>query len=523
MRRVGLLVWPAAVGLGVASESAAFSWDDPGRWLPDLLVGLAFIACGLLAWERRGVHGAGALFAATGVSWFLGNFSADLLYLHRGFLVHLVLAYPGWRPRSRLDLVAIAVAYAVAIAAPVSQSEVATIATALALVAVAARGYGVAVGPARRERLTALQAAAALGAVLVGGAAARLAVPGGDAADPALLAYQAVLVAVAVGLYARLRDPAASAIADLVVELGETRSGTLRDRLAQALGDPTLEVGYWSADAGGHFDHAGRELALPDPASGRSATRVEREGLPFAVLVHDAAVLRDPALVEAVASATRLSASNVALRAEVEARAGDLRASRRRLLVAADRERRRLEARLREGPERRLVEQQDALANAGGPNNANLERARTQLSRTLDDLHELARGLHPRELTETGLRGALASLAERAPVPVELDVRVERLPDELEATVYFVCAEALVNIAKYASASCARLEVAAREGRVIAVVADDGIGGAAASPGTGLQGLADRVEALGGTLHVESPAGSGTRLAAVIPLGGEAR
>ena len=169
------------------------------------------------------------------------------------------------------------------------------------------------------------------------------------------------------------------------------------------------------------------------------------------------------------------------------------------------------------------MEQQDALANAGGPNNANLERARTQLSRTLDDLHELARGLHPRELTETGLRGALASLAERAPVPVELDVRVERLPDELEATVYFVCAEALVNIAKYASASCARLEVAAREGLVIAVVADDGIGGAAASPGTGLQGLADRVEALGGTLHVESPAGSGTRLAAVIPLGGEAR
>lgn len=190
MRGVGLLVWPAAIGLAVVSESAAFSWDEPGRWVPDLLVGLAFVACGVLAWERRGAHGAGALLAATGVSWFLGNFSADLLYLHRGFLVHLILAYPGWRPRSRLDRVAIALAYAVAIATPVLQSEVATIVFALALVAVAARGYGVAVGAARRERLSALQAAAALGAVLIGGAGARLANPGGDAADPALLAYR---------------------------------------------------------------------------------------------------------------------------------------------------------------------------------------------------------------------------------------------------------------------------------------------------------------------------------------------
>lgn len=263
MRGVGLLVWPAAIGLAVVSESAAFSWDEPGRWVPDLLVGLAFVACGVLAWERRGAHGAGALLAATGVSWFLGNFSADLLYLHRGFLVHLILAYPGWRPRSRLDLVAIGLAYAVAIAAPILQSEAATFVFALALVAVAARGYGVAVGAARRERLSALQAAAALGAVLIGGAGARLANPGGDAADPALLAYQAVLVAVAVGLYARLRDPAASMVADLVVELGETRSGTLRDRLARALGDPTLAVGYWSPEARGHFDHAGRELVLP--------------------------------------------------------------------------------------------------------------------------------------------------------------------------------------------------------------------------------------------------------------------
>ena len=119
---------------------------------------------------------------------------------------------------------------------------------------------------------------------------------------------------------------------------------------------------------------------------------------------------------------------------------------------------------------------------------------------------------------QDGLPGALASLAQLAPVPVEVDVRVERLPEELEAAVYFVCAEALANVAKHASASHTSLEVTAREGRVIVVVADDGIGGAETSRGTGLQGLADRVEALGGALRVVSPPGAGTRVAAEIPL-----
>ena len=514
------MVWPAALVLAVASESAAFAWDDPGRWLPDLAVGLTFIFCGLLAWERWNAAAVGALLAATGVSWFLGNFWAELLYLHRGPLVHLVLTYPGRRPRSRLDLVAIAVGYVAALSEPVLQSESGTIVFALALVFLAVRGYLVPDGAARRERLTALQAAAALGAVLAGGAAARLAVPGGDAADPALLAYEAVLIAVAAGLYARLRGPAVTAVADLVVELGETRSGTLRDRLARVLGDPTLEVGYWSAVAGAYIDETGSQLSFPQPGSGRSATRVERDGLPYAVLVHDAAVLRDPALVDAVASATRLSASNVALQAEVRTQADELIASRRRLLLAADREREALEGRLREGPERRLAGLGVTLAGIQG--SEHVGRARSQLASTLDDLHELARGLHPRELVEAGLSGALASLAQRVPVAVELDVRVGRLPQALEATVYFVCAEGLANVAKYAPAARAELHVAALDGRLVVAVADDGSGGADASRGTGLQGLADRVEALGGTLRLASPAGKGTRLTAEIPLGGEA-
>ena len=454
MRFVGLLLWPAALALGIAAETAAFRWDEPERWLPDLAVGLTFIACGLLAWNHS--RGPAALLAATGVTWFLGNFSADLLYLHRGPLVHLIVAYAGWRPRSRLDLAIAAVGYVAAIVTPVWQSEVTSLVLAAALVAVAARGYAVAAGPARRERLVALQAALAVGAALVAGATLLGTIP-------AVHVYEAVLVAVAAWLFARLRDQATSVVADLVVELGEARSGTLRDRLARALGDRTLMVGYWSREAGAYLDDAGDTLALPEPGSGRTATRVEREGMPFAVLVHDEVVLRDPGLVAAVASATRLSASNVALRAEVYGQAQELVASRRRLLAAADDERRLLEARLREGPQRRLEDLAQALPPQGGER---LERARIQVTRTLDDLQELARGLHPRELVEAGLPGALASLAERALVPVRLEVGAGRLSDELEATVYFMCAEALANVAKYASASSARIEVAASDSRV---------------------------------------------------------
>jgi signal transduction histidine kinase len=499
--RLGLVVGSAALALGLASEAAAYSWDEPGLWVPDLAVGLCFIATGALARQR----GAGALLAATGGTWFVGNFSAELLYLHRGPLIHLLVAYAGARPRSRLDLVAVGVGYAAAMIAPAWSNDPAMVILVTALVAVLIRGFLVAAGPVRRERLTALGAGAAIAAVLVATATA----------DAALLAYEGVLACAALWLYARLPRIAPAAVADLVVELGEARSGLLRDRLARLLGDPTLSVGYWSSQAGGFVDDAGHPLALPQPEAGRVATRVEREGLPFAVLVHDAAVLADPALVEAVAYAARLTASNATLQAERRSRAGELVASRRRLLLAADREREALGLRLRRGPEQRLNGLNETLAVL--PGTQHLATARTQLARTLDDLHELERGLHPRELVEGGLHAALGSLAEHAPVDVELDLRVQRLPEELEATLYFVCAEALANVAKYAAASRVRVIVTADDGQVSLVVADDGAGGADPSRGTGLRGLADRVEALGGSLEVASPLGDGTRLVAEIP------
>ncbi len=147
-----------------------------------------------------------------------------------------------------------------------------------------------------------------------------------------------------------------------------------------------------------------------------------------------------------------------------------------------------------------------------------LAETRQEIERAQEELREFARGVHPRVLTEGGLPAALAELARRAPVPVELRAPDERYPPALEAAVYFVCSEALANIGKYAEASRAEIDVTQREGRIAVAVRDDGIGGASLDAGSGLRGLADQVEALGGGLSLTSPAGRGTLVVAELPL-----
>jgi signal transduction histidine kinase len=539
MRWFRLFLWPAGAAVGIAAEWIFFGWGDPRHWIPDLVTGWTLIGCGLVAWSRRPDTRIGALMTATGFSWFLGNFAnagiapvewlgAHALYVYRGPLVHLLVTYPSGRLVSRLDRAAVGIGYAAALLTPVWRSEIATIVLAVLLVAVCARLYIRTVGPARRARLLALEAAAGFGLVLAGGAAARLAVPAGDASEPSLLAFEATICAVAGALLAGLLSPSwgRAAVTDLVVELGESRSGTLRDELARAVGDPTLEVGYWLPSTGGFVDSEGRSFSLPDPSSDRSVTVVERDGQPVAALVHDPAVLDDPGLHEAISSAAQLAAANARLQAEVRARVTELRASRRRILQAGDEERRRLERRLHEGTEQRLEELAERLrrtfVSARSEAAAErIDRVEAQLARTLEELRELAHGLHPRVLAEAGLAGALGSLAEQAPVRVEVVAPAARLPAEVEAVAYYLCSEALANIAKHASASRVSVSVATGDGRVRIEVEDDGLGGADPARGTGLRGLADRIEALGGTLHVESPAGAGTRLAAEIPFDGE--
>ncbi len=201
-----------------------------------------------------------------------------------------------------------------------------------------------------------------------------------------------------------------------------------------------------------------------------------------------------------------------------------LAASRARIVEAGDAERRRLERNLHDGAQQRLVSLSLMLRLAGrrvkdDPEAvAFLERAGDELAQALQELRELARGIHPAVLTERGLAPALQALAARAPLPVELELPPERLPAPVEAAAYYLVSEALANVAKHAQASVVRVLVERSDGRARVEVADDGVGGADAGGGTGLRGLADRVEALGGRLAIDSPRGRGTILRAELPL-----
>jgi PAS domain S-box-containing protein len=221
----------------------------------------------------------------------------------------------------------------------------------------------------------------------------------------------------------------------------------------------------------------------------------------------------------------RHEAEDLRRRLEAEqARAGALEESRARIVEAGDEARRRLERDLHDGAQQRLVVSLMTLRRAPrevAETSASplLEQGVDHLEQGLAELRELARGIHPSQLSEHGLVHAVGLLADRAPLPVDVDVPEERLSRAAETALYFTVAEALTNVAKYANATRARVSVAVLEGFATAEVADDGRGGARASGGSGLRGLADRLEAIGGSLEVESPPGGGTLVRARVPLG----
>ena len=316
-----------------------------------------------------------------------------------------------------------------------------------------------------------------------------------------------------------------STLGELVTALTRPQHGdSLRRELARALGDDSLVVGFWVPDRGRFIAGDGRPVEPAEPD--RATTEIEDERGPLAVLVHDPALGHDPGLVEAVAAAARLALQNGRLEAEVRAQLESVRESRARVAEAADAERRRIERVLQEGP-RRLIGDLAAELHAvrGGLTDPAARGARLiqsaadEAETALRELDELARGLHPQILAEEGLGAALRSLAERSAVPAEVGASPqERLPEAVEGCAYFICSEALANVAKYARATRATVRAAVREDALEIEVADDGVGGAHLGAGSGLVGLRDRAEALGGTLDVASPPGQGTRVTARIPL-----
>lgn len=312
-------------------------------------------------------------------------------------------------------------------------------------------------------------------------------------------------------------------IANLVVELGRgVPIGGLRDVLARALGDPTLQLAFAAPSGSGFVDASGQPTDLPLSDPSRMVTRLERDDELLGVLVHDPAIeTEDPGLVEAVGNAARLALENERLAAEVRAQLEEVRASRIRIVEAADAERRRVERDLHDGAQQRLVALAMRLqvAKESTPGAAGLlDEATTELQTAIGEVRGLARGIHPTILTEAGLRAAVDALAERAPLPVTVDVGDQRYDAQVESTAYFVVAEALTNVARHASATEARVLILEEDGRLVVTVTDDGRGGADLAAGSGLRGLADRLGAVGGTLSITSPRQGGTGVRADVPV-----
>jgi signal transduction histidine kinase len=527
-------LWGIA-GLGVGVEWLGHN-GGIGLAAADLAIGLAFLASGVLVGHRQRRGRVALLLLATGFAWFLGTLAGSdvgvlstvgsaMLYAHRGPFVQLVLAYPTGRLRSRLDGVVVCAAYVDGLVVPLAQDDAATIALVAAVVAAGALGLRGGPAELRRARALATAAFSLVGAPLVWISVSGLAQAKPLSDTTLLLAYEAVLLASVIGLTVWLLGERfeSGAVADFVVELGTNRrSGAVRDALAQALGDPTLEIGY--PVAGSYVDEAGEPMTLPSSGDERTATSIECDGEPVAVLVHDAALASDLALTGAVAVAARLTASNVRLQVELRVQVRELAASRRRIVEAGDVQRSRLERRLDQAAELHLAEMRVALARAMQAAQPEVADALATVGQELDqvviEIRELARGIHPHTLHESGLAAALSELATAAPLRVSVAAPSERFTPAVETAAYFVCAEALANVAKYAQAEAATIGVRRENGRLVVRVSDEGVGGVDATRGSGLRGLGDRVEALGGRLAVSSPASGGTSVVAEFPVDG---
>ena len=330
------------------------------------------------------------------------------------------------------------------------------------------------------------------------------------------------------GALLRARLVQGGAVGALVARLAEAPAErNLRDALAEALDDPSLELHYWLPERRQFVDSGGRPLEPPEEGSGRALTTIERDGECIAGIVHDATLPEAQEHVRSVGAAAYLALENERLDAELRAKIAELRGSRERMLQIGLEERRRLERDLHDGAQQRLVAMALNIRLARAKLNEDplaadrlLESAGEELNSALEELRELARGIHPAVLSDRGLGTALATLASRAPVPVELaELPDGRLPEAVELAAYFVVAEALTNVAKYAQASHATVEVARENGRVLVEVSDDGVGGADPENGSGLRGLADRLAVLEGRLEIDSDDGRGTTVRAQIPCG----
>jgi signal transduction histidine kinase len=560
-----LALWVAAAAAGVGALAPALFGHGPpvpGEEVIHDLSGVSFAACGLIAWRRRPDSSVGRLLTLAGfgilVPPVVGQVDTPLTFtlstlfgeLWIAAFVTLILSFvTGGRLESRIDVVLVWAFFAglfvlqfaammfledqdnlllVSPDADIASALVKLQLTALSLasltvVFVIGSRWRAASRPRRRVLLPSLGGALCgvlYAAWLTSIVVESPVVPLDWLLNTALLTVPAAL------LWGLLRSRLArGGLADLFRELGTLRGVRLEEGLAKVLGDPGLVLAYRVPGELSYIDGRGQPVELPAPGGDRVAAPVERDGRELAMLLHDRSLDDDPELVDAVAAAAAITLDDARIQAESQDRLAELRASRERLIAAGDAERRRLERNLHDGAQQRLVSvalQLRMIQNRAGTDRGladAVKAAGDELSQSLEELRELARGIHPAVLNH-GLKAALNSLASRAGVTTTVSFDgSRRLPEPVELAAYFVACEALANVAKYAHATNASVRVSRRHGTAVIEIADDGVGGADETAGTGLQGLADRVAALDGTLRILSPPGAGTVVTAELPCG----
>ncbi len=570
-RGAGFAIVVAAMAALLAHETRSVQLDGETtlRAVENVVGYIVVLATAVLVTTRGQRPRLGLLMVAwivaglLGDMWFLFPDSVmamtlftPLLYLSAAVYVHMVLAYPTGRLTDRLDRIAVVAVYGVSLIPGIALvltwdpndcpeciprvsspflidgadtffwldlAKGLTIVAAVAFLALLVRRFSNAPTGARRS-LWPLGVAALVAVIqFVVRTGAEIAelwgwVPTLDWLD--FVTTLGVPVSLAAGIL--LSNRAGRSVADRVADLGLARPGHVEEALAEAVGDPSLRLVLWDPEGQGWISPQGRPVALPSD----STQTVTMIGSDLAAVIHDPDLADQRRLVASAGSAAQLALENERLQAELRARLDELRASRARIVTAGDDERRRLERDLHDGAQQRLLGVGLALQllrpRLGAEEEAEpvLTDAEDELRAALSELRELARGIHPAVLTEQGLETALRTLAGRSHIPVTLEARPDELaglPVTVQTALYYVAAEALANVAKHADANTAWVTVNRSNGSVTLEVADDGAGGADPRAGSGLTGLSDRVGALGGTMTVASPPGSGTKLKAEVP------
>jgi signal transduction histidine kinase len=541
-------------------------------------VAAVYIGAGVIALLRRPANPTGLLMSAVGFLWLVDDlswihapttFTLVQLFgkLYQTVLAHLALVYPSGRLSRSLERAAIVALYAWAVGNNLAWllfydphmdtgcvrcpdnllllhgnrgiaqtiSDVTTVVTIVLIVWVAAlivRHWRQATRAAQHVMAPALWtvgpgalfiAAHEVGdAITLSGSAQRIVydyLPAGLAVLP---------IGFLIGLLnTRLAYAQVGAVLpELTSQVGP---GRVRTALAATLHDPDLELLYWSPTGGSYVDLDG-QLREPVAGPGRAVSPIEGESGPLAVMIVDKVALDEPDLLRAAVAMARLALENERLQAEVRSQLLQLRTSTTRIIEAGQDARRRIERDLHDGTQQRLLALSMTLARARARADSDtdpalrtfLDRAANDVQQAIDELRELARGIHPMLLTQEGLASALRALAERAPLPVEVTAPTQRFPETIEATAYFLVSEAVTNAARHSCASAVSVAVAVEGGELTVQVRDNGIGGAdetGSTNGSGLLGMRDRVTAIGGLLRISSPVGAGTTLTARLPCG----